>query len=310
MPAILPAPLTGIFPPLVTPLKNRDALDLPAFERLIEHVIAGGVHGVFLLGTTGEGPGLSHRLRAEVVEHGCRVVGGRVPVLVGVTDTSFVESVRLGERAADAGASAVVVAPPHYFPISQGELISYVDEVAAVMPLPVLLYHIPSMTKVGFEPDTVRQLMNVPKVIGLKDSGRDMHALHLVRQFAVDRPDFSILVGPEELLAEAVLLGAHGGMCGGANMFPKLYVELFQAAQAGDLARARPLHEIVMAVSSALYTVGPATSSYFRGIKCAMSLLGLCDNVLAEPYVPFAGDDLETIRQRLVALGTLTDSRA
>ena len=103
MPATLPAPLTGIFPPLVTPLKNRDALDLVAFERLIEHVIAGGVHGVFLLGTTGEGPGLSQRLRAEVVEHGCRIVAGRVPILVGVTDTSFVESVRLGEHGARRG---------------------------------------------------------------------------------------------------------------------------------------------------------------------------------------------------------------
>jgi 4-hydroxy-tetrahydrodipicolinate synthase len=288
-------------------MKNRDTLDLVALEQLIEHVIAGGVNGIFLLGTTGEGPSLSQQLRADVIEHGCRIVADRVPIMVGVTDTSFVESVRLAELAADAGASAVVVAPPHYFPISQAELVGYVDEAAAVMPLPLLLYHIPSMTKVGFEPDTVRQLLDVPKVIGLKDSGRDMHALHLVRQFAADRPDFSILVGPEELLAEAVMLGAHGGMCGGANMFPKLYVELFQAAQSGDLARARPLHDIVMAVSSALYTVGSPTSSYFRGLKCAMSLLGLCDNVLAEPYAPFAGEEVEAIRQRLVALGTLTD---
>src|SRR5262245_37611177 len=82
----LPAPLVGIFPQLVTPLRDRDILDVDALERLIERVLGGGVHGLFLLGTTGEGPGLSYRLRAEVVERGCRFVAGRVSVLVGVTD--------------------------------------------------------------------------------------------------------------------------------------------------------------------------------------------------------------------------------
>src|SRR5262245_51773943 len=118
----LPAPLAGIFPPIVTPLRDRDTLDVDALERLIEHVLGGGVDGLFLLGSTGEGPGLSHRLRMDVVERGCRVVAGRVPVLVGVTDTSFAESLRLASCAAAAGAQAVVLAPPSYFPASQEEL--------------------------------------------------------------------------------------------------------------------------------------------------------------------------------------------
>ncbi len=107
-------PLRGIIPPMVTPLLDRDTLDVPGLERLIEHILRGGVHGLFVLGTTGEAPSLSHRLRRELVERTCRQVNDRVPVLVGITDTAFVESVQMACIAAEAGASAVVLAPPYY----------------------------------------------------------------------------------------------------------------------------------------------------------------------------------------------------
>ena len=82
--ANLPGPLRGIIPPMVTPLSDRDTLDLAGLERLVEHIVAGGVHGLFILGTTGEGPSLSYRMRCELIERVCDQVGDRVPVLVGV----------------------------------------------------------------------------------------------------------------------------------------------------------------------------------------------------------------------------------
>ena len=88
-------PLCGIVPPVVTPLLDRDTLDVAGLERVLEHILTGGVSGLFLLGTTGEAQGLSYRLRREVIERACRQVAGRVPVLVGITDTAFVESVGL-----------------------------------------------------------------------------------------------------------------------------------------------------------------------------------------------------------------------
>jgi len=298
-------PLTGIFPPLVTPLTDRDTLEVAGLERLTEHVLAGGVHGLFLLGTTGEGPSLSQRLKAEVVERGCRLVAGRLPVMVGVTDPSFADALALAGRAADAGADAVVIAPPYYLPLAQSELAGYVERFAAASPLPVLLYHIPSLTGVGFEPETIRRLLNMSKVVGLKDSGRDMTYQHTVRAIVANRPDFSLLVGPEELLAEAVLLGAHGGMCGGANMAPRLYVDLYDAVRAGDLARVRLLHERVVRISDAIYSVGSSGSSYFVSLKCALGLLGLCDDLPAEPYTRFTRAERETVRSRLCQVGLL-----
>src|SRR3954465_14755813 len=106
--------LRGVVPPMVTPLRERDKLDHAGLERLIEHILAGGVHGLFVLGTTGEAPNLGYRLRRELIERTCKLVRGRVPVLVGVTDTAFVESVGLAQHSADCGADAVVLAPPYY----------------------------------------------------------------------------------------------------------------------------------------------------------------------------------------------------
>src|SRR6185503_11129148 len=103
--SILSAPLRGIVPPMVTPLRDQDALDVAGLERLIEHLLAGGVAGLFILGTTGEGPSLSYRLRRELIERTCKQVGGRVPVLTGITDAAFAEAVDLTHFAADAGVS-------------------------------------------------------------------------------------------------------------------------------------------------------------------------------------------------------------
>jgi 4-hydroxy-tetrahydrodipicolinate synthase len=299
----LPKPLRGIIPPMITPLADRDTLDVAGTERLVEHLLAGGVHGLFILGTTGEAPSLSYRLRRELIDLVCRRVGGRVPVLVGVTDTSFVESVNLARHAAEAGSQAVVLAAPYYFPAGQPELEEYLEDIVAELPLPVFLYNMPSHTKLSFEPETVRKALELWGVVGIKDSSAQMIYFHKLRMLASGRPDFSLLVGPEELLAEAVLSGAHGGVCGGANLFPRLYVELYEAATAADLDRVRALHGQVMRLGETIYAVGQHRSAFIKGLKCALSCLGICDDFMAEPFHRFGPRE----RQRIQ---TYLDSRA
>ena len=109
-------PLSGIVPPLVTPLLASDRLDIAGLERLVEHVIAGGVQGLFILGTTGEGPSLSQALRRELITRVTTLAAGRLPVLVGISDAAVADSVALAAHAAEQGAAAVVAAPPFYFP--------------------------------------------------------------------------------------------------------------------------------------------------------------------------------------------------
>ncbi len=226
---------SGIIPPMITPLTGRDTLDIAGLEKLVERLVEGGVAGIFALGTTGEAPSLSYRLRRELVEHTCRFVNGRIPVLVGITDTSLVESARFANEIADFGVAAAVTSAPFYFPAGQPELREYLEELLPELPLPLVLYNMPALTKISFHREVVKWALDQEKIIGLKDSSGDLTYFKQMVQIAAEkRPDWPVLVGPEELLAEAVLAGGHGGVNGGANLHPRLYVDLYDAAARGD----------------------------------------------------------------------------
>jgi len=287
---------------MVTPLKDRDTLDVSGLERVIRHVLAGGVQGLFLLGTTGEGTSLSHRLRRELIERSSRLVAGRVPLLAGITDTSFVESVNLARAAAEAGADAVVLSPPYSMPEDQVELREYLEHILPELPLPLFLYNLPPLTKVAFELDVVRWALDQPRIVGMKDSSGSMIYFNRVREVTRVRAGWALLVGPEELLAEAVLLGGHGGVCAGANIFPRLYVELYDAAERGDLPRVRALHSMAMRVAEEIYRIGSHSSAVIKGVKCALSCLGLCDDFMAEPFHRFGEPERRRIQSALKAI--------
>ena len=167
----LKKPMTGIIPPLVTPLLDNDKLDIDGLERLIERLIKGGVHGLFILGTTGEAQSISYRLRHEMIKETCRINAGRLPVLVCISDTSIVESIHLAHVGAECGASAVVSAPPYYFAPGQPELAEFYEDLIPQLPLPIFLYNMPSHTKVNFAPATIQRIARNPQVVGfLEDS--------------------------------------------------------------------------------------------------------------------------------------------
>jgi len=292
-------PLTGIIPPMITPLRGRDELDVPGVERLIEHILAGGVSGLFILGTTGEGPSLSYQLRRELIQRACKQVNRRAPILVGITDTSFVESVNVARSAAESGADAVVVAPPYYLPEAQPELQEYLDHLIPELRLPVYLYNMPALTKVHFELDTVRRAMDEPRIIGLKDSSGDLNYFKSATEMIRQRPDWSLLIGPEEKLFDSLQLGGNGGVSGGANLFPKLYVKLIETYRAGNLPRAQELQKQIQRVSDSFYRIGKYSSSIIKGIKCAASCLGLCDDFMAEPFHRFRAAEAELVQSRL-----------
>ncbi len=298
----LQLPLRGIIPPLVTPLLNNDSLDLEGLKRLIEHTISGGVHGIFILGTTGEFASLSYKLREELIEYTCQWVKGRVPVLVGITDSAFSESLRLAKIAAQCGADAVVLAPPYYFAAGQPELLEYLQRMMVQMPLPLFLYNMPTHTKVKFMPETVRMAAEIPGIIGMKDSSSDLAYFKQVQYALRDRDDFTFMVGPEEFMAEFVLTGGHGGVNGGANMFPKLYVDLYNAALSRDLDKIKTLQQKVMQISTTIYSVGSYGSSYLKGLKCALSLMGICSDFMAEPFHRFNAPERKKIEEALIAL--------
>jgi 4-hydroxy-tetrahydrodipicolinate synthase len=140
-------PLKGIIPPVVTPLIDSNTLDVNGLEKLIEHIISGGVHGIFILGTTGEATSLTYELRKDLIKYTTGIVNHRIPVMVGITDTSIRGSLDIAEYSAGTGVDCLVIAPPYYVPISQEEMREYLENIVPKLPLPFMMYDMPSCTK-------------------------------------------------------------------------------------------------------------------------------------------------------------------
>jgi 4-hydroxy-tetrahydrodipicolinate synthase len=295
----LPRPLRGVITAMVTPLNEQLGLDQKGLERLMEHLIGGGVHGIFILGTTGEAPNLPYAVRSALIEQACQLAGSRVPVIVGITDTSYQDALRIAQKAYACGAVAVVAAPPYYYQVSQADLLRYFKNLAMASPLPLFLYNAPLNTHSWIEIATAVEAAGVPNIAGLKDSGLNMGYFHAVREGVRQMPDFSLLVGPDDLLAEAVLLGAHGGMAGGSNVLPRLFVELYEAAAARDVDRVQTLHQKAIQFGHAVYRSADYAANPVRGLKCALELMGICGRALTPPLQPYSKKERDLVERYL-----------
>jgi 4-hydroxy-tetrahydrodipicolinate synthase len=297
--------LRGIIPPMVTPLSGTDALDERGVENLVEHLIAGGVTGIFILGTTGEAQHLSLKIKEELIRKTAACIRRRVPLLVGVTDTSLYESLKVARIAAESDATAIVAAPPYFFALGQPELVEYYEALANQSPLPLYLYNMPSHTKTMIELDTVKTLAQHQNIVGLKDSSANgVYFCKLLNLFR-GRPDFGLYVGPEEMMASMVVMGAHGGVSGGANLYPEIFVKLYQAAAEKDIDRMCELQNRMIAVSRELYGIGRFGSSYIKGIKTALSIKGICSDELAQPFSRFQKPEREKVEMAIEKLDKL-----
>jgi 2-dehydro-3-deoxy-D-pentonate aldolase len=275
-------PIRGIIPPVVTPLSDLNTLDIQGLEKLIEYLINGGVHGLFMLGTTGEATSISLNLRKELLKKTSEIVNKRIPVLAGITDTSFASSLELAEYSAGLGLDGVVIAPPYYLPITQDEMRDYLENLAPRLPLPFLMYDMPSCTKMHMSVDTIRKARELG-AIGIKDSSGDMSYLFsLISEFR-SYPEFSIISGTEMFIPETILQGGHGAVAGGANIFPRLFVDFYNASVNKDLDEIARLRELVLLINDTIYNVGKSNSRIIKGIKCALSVMEICSDYVAFP---------------------------
>jgi 4-hydroxy-tetrahydrodipicolinate synthase len=205
----------------------------------------------------------------------------------------------------------VVVSTPFYLPLEQQELVGYVKAIVTHQPLPCYLYNIPALTKTAYEPSTVVRLAELPGVIGMKDSSGDLSYLLRLRE-KVHRKDWSLFVGTELQLAEAVRHGIHGCVGGGANVNPNLLVELYEtaAAPAGPDEQRLAALQRRMAMLDRIYRTAPGTGAIIRGIKCALRCLSICGDEMGEPLRACTLTERVAIQGYLEELGLLPPSRA
>ena len=157
------------------------------------------------------------------------------------------------------------------------------------------------------EPETVLSLSKNPNIIGLKDSSANGVYFQKLIYLLKDDPEFTLLCGPEEMTAEVVLMGGHGGVNGGANLFPDLYVALYNAAACKDFEKLAELQSQVLKISLSLYNIGKYASSYIKGVKTALNLMGVCSDYMGEPFHKFKDAEREIIRKNLMDLNIKSD---
>ncbi len=285
---------------MVTPLDAKRRLDKKGTKNMVAHLLKGGVDGIFLLGTTGEGPHLSYAIREELVKTVCSLVKGRVPVLVGITETDMDDAVAFAAKCKAHGAAAVVAAPPYYFKLTQAECVAWFTEMADRLPLPLVVYDMPAHTDTVIEPAAIAKLAAHPNIIAMKDSSSIIALFNKFRIALEPFADkFSLFMGPDEAMGEAVLLGADGGVCTGANLWPAQFKAMYQAAKAGDVEKVRRLQRFTTMSSYLLYGLGQGQIGFLKGVKTALAEMGLIQNVLAAPFEPFGGKELAKVRAAL-----------
>ena len=291
-------PLSGIIPPIVTPLISNTELDVQGLKNLINHILDGGVHGVFILGTTGEATNLDYNLRKEFINLTCGFVNKKVPVVVGITDTCMQGSLEIAHAAKNAGADALVISSPYYLPISQNEFIYYLEELVPRLPLPFMMYNMPGCTKMHMSLNTVRKAKELG-AIGIKDSSGNLpYLLSLIEEFK-DSPEFAVIAGSEIFIPETIKAGGHGAVAGGANIFPSLFVELYDACVNDDTAKIDLLRQKLVEIEEKIYNVGAHSSKYIKTIKSALSAMGICNDFVAMPFHRFDAAKTNQIKQNL-----------
>ena len=281
MPVDWQTTLSGVVPPLISPLDADQRVDRAGMAALVEHLLEAGCAGLFVTGGCGEGPWLTAEQRAGTIRAAVDAARGRAPVLAGVTLPSTGPACDSARQLADEGADALVVTTPYYFAADADAQRRHVEAVVEATPLPVLLYNIPPCTHQPFAPETVAALAADPRVIGIKDSAGDGA---VYRQFVAvkrDRPAFRVLQGAESLAASSLADGGDGLVPGLANVVPGHFVGIRRAMADGDRAGADRLQAQADALS-AIYTQG----AWVAALKGACALLGIGQGVPARPYLP------------------------
>lgn len=287
--------------PMVTPVTQGGQLDEPAVHRLVEFLIAGGVDGIFVLGTTGEGASVPRAFRRHLVACAVARAKGRAKVYAGIGDL-YPDDVAAGNEYFSAGADVVVARPPIGLPPK--ELLPLFKSLLAGLDGPLILYNMPSTTNVSIPLDVVEQLLGHPKLAGIKDSENSPKRLEeLLRRFG-SRAEFAIFVGVGCLMTRGLKLGAEGIVPSVGNLIPEVCRHLCACAQRGDWAEAER-HAKRMNEVSALYQNGRTLSQSLAALKGAMSCRGLCEPNVLPPVLPLSQAELEGIRRQMSLLQLL-----
>ena len=289
---MLNKPPYGIIPAMVTPLTAQDEINEPALRRLTNHLIEGGSHGVFAVGSQGEfwafTPEEKERVWKAVVDE----TRGRVPVYAGTAGVTTRETIALTRLAENAGVDAVSILTPYFISPSEDQLYEHYRATAASTNLPVLLYSNPARTGVKISPGLLAKLAKIDNIVGVKDSSGD---LELTAEYIRLAPEeFSVLMGRDTLIYAALLYGARGAIAATANVKPALVAQIYDRFIAGDLEGAKRAQQELAPLRLAF-----SWGTFPVVIKEALDLMGMEGGPARAPVGPLSVDQRERLKRVL-----------
>ena len=286
--------LKGIIPVLITPLTLDEKVDEKGLRQLVRHILKQKVNAVVVCGSMGEFPALTPKERIKAIKIVKEEIDEDTLLIAGTGDTSLKKAINNSHDAQEAGADIALVVPPFYFPISQKDIISFYKELTAEIDLPVLIYNIPSCTKIQINLDVIKEISNEKKIIGIKDSSGDFIFFeHLVLQ-AREMENFCVLMGIDILIYAGFLIGADGAIVWSSNLAPKLPIELYKAIEAGNFKYAWEIQKKLIYLNDIL-----SKKEIHSGLKASLKLLGICDQYTSKPFPTFSSQEIDELSENL-----------
>lgn len=262
--------IKGVIPPIITPVDSNDNLDVEGLKRVIDHVIDGGVHGVFVLGSNGEFYALNYENQKRAIEITVKHVNGKVPVYAGASAITTNACVKLAKMAEEAGADALTVLTPMFINPSETELFNHFKAIAETTRLPVLLYNNPGKTTNDISVGLLKKLAEIDNIVGIKNTNLNFAQTLKFLYETRDISNFNVLAGTDYFIYATLVHGGVGCVAGTANVAPAMVVDIYDKFIAGDHAGAL----------EAQYKLMPLRDAYGYGsfpvvMKDCLNLMGL-----------------------------------
>jgi dihydrodipicolinate synthase/N-acetylneuraminate lyase len=287
MPASLS--LHGLVVPMVSPFTSDGRIDKPAVERLVAHLIKGGVHGIFALGTTGESASIHPTEKRRLVEFTVRAADKKATVYAGIAANCFQESLEAAKAYAQIGADVLVAHVPSYFPLSNEQIESYFVRLADDLPLPLVLYNIPSTTHQTIPLTAIDRLRRHENIVALKESAGDPTRVVDLLRLTGGRDGFPILIGNSPQFLLGLKRGGAGIVPSGANLAPDLYRAMFDAAREERWDAVEELQSQTDALCSR-YLKSRTLGLGLASLKAMLEERGLCGRTMLPPLTNHNGD--------------------
>lgn len=283
--------LKGVIPPIVTPVDENENVDVEGLKRVIDHVLDGGVHGIFVLGSNGEFYAFDFENQKLAIETTVKHVNGRVPVYAGASAITTKECIKLVKMAEEAGVDAVTLLPPMFIQPNEKEMFEHFKAIAEATKLPVLLYNNPGKTTNNISVSLIKKLAEIENVVGVKNTTLDFAQTIQYIDATKHIENFKVMGGIDYYVYGVLSHGGTGVVAGTANVAPKLVVEIYEKYMSGDLKGSLEAQYKLIPLRNAFnYGTFPVVA------KDCLNLMGLNVGKSVKPVGSCSAEKLEEIK--------------